>query len=158
MCVAAAHIDVSGVVPTLCRVFEQVDGAYWTEERIVGIGDRHRRRQHCSGNELHALELPARLDRAGSGLRVVDEVRTLQVPATGADKDATKGNMHRYDDELRPGHILQVMEYLQDPGQLTAILQRLDNIRRAVYQHTSNSAFQATPAFTCGAGPLARDS
>lgn len=51
-----------------------------------------------------------------------------------------------------------VMEYLQDPGQLTAILQRLDNIRRAVYQHTSNSAFQATPAFTCGAGPLARDS
>jgi 5-dehydro-2-deoxygluconokinase len=37
-------------------------------------------------------------------------------PATGADKDATEGSMHRYDDELRPGHTVQVMEYLQDHG------------------------------------------
>jgi hypothetical protein len=40
----------------------------------------------------------------------------LLVPATGADKDATGGNLRRYDHELRPGHILQVMEYLQDHG------------------------------------------
>jgi myo-inositol catabolism protein IolC len=40
----------------------------------------------------------------------------LLVPATGADKDATAGNMDRYDDELRPGHTLQIMEYLQDHG------------------------------------------
>jgi myo-inositol catabolism protein IolC len=40
----------------------------------------------------------------------------LLVPATGADKDATEGNMPRYHDELRPGHTLQVMEYLQDHG------------------------------------------
>jgi myo-inositol catabolism protein IolC len=38
----------------------------------------------------------------------------LLVPATDADKDATEGNMDRYDDELRPGYTLQVMEYLQD--------------------------------------------
>lgn len=40
----------------------------------------------------------------------------LRVPATGADQDATEGDMHRYDNELRPGHIVQVMEYLQDHG------------------------------------------
>jgi myo-inositol catabolism protein IolC len=50
---------------------------------------------------------------AGAGRSLILE---LLVPATGADKDATGGNMRRYDDELRPGHILQVMEYLQDHG------------------------------------------
>jgi myo-inositol catabolism protein IolC len=40
----------------------------------------------------------------------------LRVPATGADKDATGGDMDRYDHELRPGHTLRVMEYLQDHG------------------------------------------
>jgi len=40
----------------------------------------------------------------------------LLVPATSADQDATGGSQHRYDDELRPGHTLAVMEYLQDRG------------------------------------------
>jgi myo-inositol catabolism protein IolC len=40
----------------------------------------------------------------------------LLVPATDADRDATEGDIDRYDDELRPGHTLQVMEYLQDYG------------------------------------------
>ncbi len=40
----------------------------------------------------------------------------LLVPATGADQDATAGDMDRYDDELRPGHTVAVMEYLQDHG------------------------------------------
>jgi myo-inositol catabolism protein IolC len=40
----------------------------------------------------------------------------LVVPATGADKEATGGIMHRYNDELRPGHTLRIMEYLQDYG------------------------------------------
>jgi myo-inositol catabolism protein IolC len=40
----------------------------------------------------------------------------LRVPATGADKDATEGDMDRYDHELRPGHTVAVMEYLQDHG------------------------------------------
>jgi len=49
--------------------------------------------------------------RAGRSL-----ILELLVPATDADKDATAGNVHRYDAELRPGHTLQVMEYLQDYG------------------------------------------
>jgi 5-dehydro-2-deoxygluconokinase len=40
----------------------------------------------------------------------------LLVPATDADKDGTEGSIDRYDNELRPGHTLQVMEYLQDHG------------------------------------------
>ena len=39
-----------------------------------------------------------------------------------------------------------VMEYLRDPAQLTAILQRLDKIQHAVYK----TAFVQTPTFTCG--------
>jgi myo-inositol catabolism protein IolC len=44
-------------------------------------------------------------------------------PATDADadKDATGGRTDRYDDELRPGHTLKVMEYLQDRGVEPAI-------------------------------------
>jgi hypothetical protein len=49
--------------------------------------------------------------RAGRSL-----ILELLVPATGADKDATEGDMHRYDDERRPGHTVAVMEYLQDHG------------------------------------------
>lgn len=40
----------------------------------------------------------------------------LLVPATSADQDATGGSQHRYDDKLRPGYTLAVMEYLQDRG------------------------------------------
>jgi myo-inositol catabolism protein IolC len=40
----------------------------------------------------------------------------LLVPATSADKDVTEGGADRYDDELRPGYTLKVMEYLQDHG------------------------------------------
>jgi myo-inositol catabolism protein IolC len=40
----------------------------------------------------------------------------LLVPATDVDKDATGGDMRRYDDELRAGHTQQVMEYLRDHG------------------------------------------
>jgi myo-inositol catabolism protein IolC len=45
----------------------------------------------------------------------------LLVPATHADEDATGGRADRYDDELRPGHTLKVMEYLQDHGVEPAI-------------------------------------
>ncbi len=45
----------------------------------------------------------------------------LLVPATDADKDATAGSTDRYDDELRPGYTLKVMEYLQDYGVEPAI-------------------------------------
>jgi myo-inositol catabolism protein IolC len=42
----------------------------------------------------------------------------LLVPATAADRDATAD---RYDDELRPGYTLRVMEYLQNHGVEPAI-------------------------------------
>jgi 5-dehydro-2-deoxygluconokinase len=45
----------------------------------------------------------------------------LLVPATDADKGATEGSADRYDDELRPGYTLKVMEYLQDHGVEPAI-------------------------------------
>jgi myo-inositol catabolism protein IolC len=48
--------------------------------------------------------------RAGRSLIV-----ELLVPAASADQDATEGDMDRYD-ELRPGHTVAVMEYLQDRG------------------------------------------
>jgi myo-inositol catabolism protein IolC len=49
--------------------------------------------------------------RAGRSL-----ILELLVPATDADQDATQGNTDRYDDQLRPGHTVAVMEYLQDHG------------------------------------------
>jgi myo-inositol catabolism protein IolC len=45
----------------------------------------------------------------------------LLVPATGADKRATADSTDQYDDELRPGHTVTVMEYLQDRGVEPAI-------------------------------------
>jgi myo-inositol catabolism protein IolC len=45
----------------------------------------------------------------------------LLVPGTDADLGATGGSQDRYDDELRPGHTLKVMEYLQDWGVSPAI-------------------------------------
>jgi myo-inositol catabolism protein IolC len=45
----------------------------------------------------------------------------LLVPATSDDKSATEGGADRYDDELRPGYTLKVMEYLQDHGVEPAI-------------------------------------
>jgi myo-inositol catabolism protein IolC len=55
---------------------------------------------------------------AGAGRSLILE---LLVPATSADQDATAGSQDRYDDELRPGHTLKVMEYLQDRGVEPAI-------------------------------------
>ncbi len=45
----------------------------------------------------------------------------LLVPASDADQAATGGSQDRYGDELRPGHTLTVMEYLQDRGVEPAI-------------------------------------
>jgi len=45
----------------------------------------------------------------------------LLVPATDADTAAVSGDPARYDRELRPGHAVTVMEYLQDQGVEPAI-------------------------------------
>jgi 5-dehydro-2-deoxygluconokinase len=55
---------------------------------------------------------------AASDRRLILE---LLVPATDADREATAGVPDRYDDELRPGYTLAVMEYLQDRGVEPAI-------------------------------------
>jgi myo-inositol catabolism protein IolC len=55
---------------------------------------------------------------AGAGRSLIVE---LLVPPSDADKAATAGSTDRYDDELRPGHTLKVMEYLQDRGVEPAI-------------------------------------
>jgi myo-inositol catabolism protein IolC len=57
---------------------------------------------------------------AASGRSLIIE---LLVPATDADRDAVAGSQHRYDDELRPGHTVAVMEDLQDRGVDPAIWQ-----------------------------------
>jgi myo-inositol catabolism protein IolC len=57
---------------------------------------------------------------AGSSRSLIIE---LLVPATDADQDAVAGSQDRHDDELRPGHTLAVMEYLQDRGVDPAIWQ-----------------------------------
>jgi myo-inositol catabolism protein IolC len=58
----------------------------------------------------------------------------LLVPATDADRDASGGDMDRYDDEVRPGHTVAVMEYLQDHGVEPALwaIQGLDRHDDAV--------------------------
>jgi myo-inositol catabolism protein IolC len=45
----------------------------------------------------------------------------LLIPATDADKAAVGGDTTRYDDELRPGHTVAAIEYLQDHGVEPAI-------------------------------------
>ena len=45
----------------------------------------------------------------------------LLVPATDADKATVDGDSVRYDQQLRPGHTVAAMEYLQDQGVKPAI-------------------------------------
>ena len=71
-----------------------------------GLDPAHREQQARRLGEVSAWAA-----KAGQSL-----ILELLVPATDADKDATEGDIDRYDDELRPGHTLQVMEYLQDYG------------------------------------------
>jgi myo-inositol catabolism protein IolC len=64
-----------------------------------------------------------RLARVSAWATAADRslILELLVPATDADKAATAGSTDRYDDELRPGHTLKVIEYLQDHGVEPAI-------------------------------------
>jgi myo-inositol catabolism protein IolC len=58
----------------------------------------------------------------------------LLVPATDADKAAVGGDLHRYDDELRPGLTVAAIEYLQDKGAEPALwkVEGLDHYDDAV--------------------------
>ena len=65
-------------------------------------------REQQAGRVAQVSAWAARADRS----LIVD----LRVPATGAGQDAAGGTRDRDDDELRPGHTVAVMEYLQDHG------------------------------------------
>jgi myo-inositol catabolism protein IolC len=121
----ASHSD--GAV-SLCMPLEE-SGQEWFR---FAYGDDWQRHAGSFGAE-HAKVLvrdnpgldPARREQQARRLGQVSAwaakagqslILELLVPATDADKDATEGDIDRYDDELRPGHTLQVMEYLQDYG------------------------------------------
>jgi myo-inositol catabolism protein IolC len=63
----------------------------------------------------------------------------LLVPAAEADRNATAGSTDRYDDELRPAHTLEVMQFLQDRGVEPAIW-KVEGLDR----HEDAVAVQAT--------------
>ena len=78
MRVLAAHVYVSGVVPTLGRVLEKINGAHRKglalDHRIRTAG-----RKHGSRNKTQSLEGTTRPQRPRPGRRVVDQVSALQV-------------------------------------------------------------------------------
>jgi hypothetical protein len=91
MRVAAANVDVAGVVPGLRGVGEQVDGADGSAQRAGGAaGGRRRRNGNAGGQagvcyEFKNLERAARADGAGAWRRVVNEVGALKMNAAGAE-------------------------------------------------------------------------
>src|SRR5258708_23068412 len=82
MGVTPAHVDVAGVVPALCRVLQQIDGAY-RERQTDGI---HLGRQNSSGDKADLRERTARANRARSGRRVVDKMCALQMKTVVAQE------------------------------------------------------------------------
>src|SRR5260370_17203217 len=80
MRVAAANVDVAGVVPGLRGVGEQVDGADESAERAGGAAGGRRRRNGNAGGQAGGfyqfknLERAARAEGARGWGRVVNEV------------------------------------------------------------------------------------
>src|SRR5947207_15258046 len=84
MRIAPAHIDVPGVIPALCAVFQQVDGAdgesHALNHRACTAG-----RQGSVRHEGQSFERPPRSQRAGSRKRVVDQMSALQMETPRAN-------------------------------------------------------------------------
>src|SRR5258708_2061316 len=84
MRIPAADIHVSGVVPALSGIFEQINGA---DRESFAL--HHSRgaawRQHGSRNKCERLERTPRAKRTRSGESVVDQMRSLQVETARAD-------------------------------------------------------------------------
>src|SRR5262249_30562793 len=77
----ATNIDVSGVVPALGRVLEEVDGT----DRERGTQNGNVARQHRSGQETKSLEWPPRTDGTATSCPVLDQMSSLQVKAMDAE-------------------------------------------------------------------------
>ncbi len=82
--IATSQVNVARVVPALRCVLQQVDGAD-RESLALDNGGRATRRQLGPGNKCQRLERTPGAQRAGSGKRVIDQVRSLQVKAAGAE-------------------------------------------------------------------------
>src|SRR5262249_42862611 len=79
--ILAANVDVSGVVPALGGVFEEVDGADG-ERLALNNNVSAARSQYSSWYEAQSLEGTARTKRARARRRVVNQVSALQMEAT----------------------------------------------------------------------------
>src|SRR6266404_7730640 len=82
--ITAAHIHVAPVVPTLRRVFQQIDGAD-RESLTLHYGGGAARRQQRARHKSERLEGASRAERTRSGKSVVDQVRALQVETARTD-------------------------------------------------------------------------
>src|ERR1700751_2202070 len=71
--ILSADVHVSGVVPTLRRVFEQVNGA--NRKRLaLDYGVSAAGSEHCAGYEAQCVEWTARSEWSRTGRRIVDQV------------------------------------------------------------------------------------
>src|SRR6267154_80432 len=84
MRIAAADIHVSGVVPALRGILEQINGA---DRESFALHDSRStaRRQYRSRNKCERLERTPRAKRTRSRESVVDQMRSLQVETARAD-------------------------------------------------------------------------
>src|SRR5262249_59885584 len=75
--VTAANVDIARVVPAARRILQQVDRAH----RKGRIQDGDVGRKYRAVHEARGLVWPPRLNQAGPGKHIVDEVSPLQVQA-----------------------------------------------------------------------------
>src|SRR5579871_1141519 len=81
--ILAAYVDVTRVIPTLCRIFESIDSADG-KSLALNRGSGAARGQNRSRHKAQSLERAPRTKRSGSRRSVVDEVSPLQVESARA--------------------------------------------------------------------------
>src|ERR1700687_1428075 len=93
MGITTPHIDVARVVPALRGVLQQIDGAdgkrHALDHRIRHTAGWQRR----IGDEAQRLERAPWSNRAGSGRRVINQVRSLQVKTARAEITDLEGRI-----------------------------------------------------------------
>ena len=89
MLITPAHVYISGVIPALCRVLQQVDGADREAHLSCGASRGrsdvgHTRWQGGVRHKRNDRVRSARSDGSGTRRRIVDQMRALQVQAVRA--------------------------------------------------------------------------